>query len=51
MISQVLSEPDTVPPLITGIDTVQKHENRLGIAYDLLFQALVPDSEDHVELT
>lgn len=50
MISQVLSEPDMVPPLITGIDTVQKHENRLGIAYDLLFQALVPDSEDHVEL-
>lgn len=50
MISQVLSEPDTVSPLITGIDTVQKHENRLGIAYDLLFQALVPDSEDHVEL-
>ncbi len=50
MISRVLSEPDMVPPLITGIDTVQKHENKLGIAYDLLFQALVPDSEDHVEL-
>ena len=50
MISRVLSEPDTVSPLITGIDTVQKHENRLGIAYDLLFQALVPDSEEHVEL-
>ena len=51
MISRVLSEPDMVPPLITGIDTVQKHENRFGIAYDLLFQALVPDSEEHVELT
>ncbi|WP_323089829.1 hypothetical protein [Allobaculum sp. JKK-2023] len=50
MISRFSSEPDTVPPLITGIDTVQKNENRLGIVYDLLFQALVPDSEDHVEL-